>query len=57
MQDPQEVADAVWSAVHETPPRLRHLVGRDAQMIATAHRTLDFEPYEQAMRQSMGWTD
>ena len=57
MQDPQEVADAIWAAVHEPTPRLRHLVGRDAQMIATAYRAMDFEQYEQAMRQSMGWTD
>jgi hypothetical protein len=57
MQDPQEVADLVYTAVNDETPRLRYLVGRDAQMIVTAYRAMDFEQYEQAMRQSMGWTD
>jgi NAD(P)-dependent dehydrogenase (short-subunit alcohol dehydrogenase family) len=57
MQDPQEVADAIYAAVHDPQPKLRYLVGRDAHMIATAYKQLDFEQYEQAMRQTMGWTD
>ena len=57
IQDPQEVADAIYAAVHDPQPRLRYLVGRDAQMIVTAYRQLDFEQYEQAMRQTMRWTD
>ncbi len=44
-------------AVNDPQPRLRYLAGRDATMIVTAHRAMDFEQYEQAMRQSMGWTD
>jgi NAD(P)-dependent dehydrogenase (short-subunit alcohol dehydrogenase family) len=57
MQDPQEVAEVVYTAVHDPTPRLRYLVGRDAAMIATARKAMDFEQFEQAMRQSMGWTD
>jgi len=57
IQDPQEVADAIYDAVHDPKPKLRYLVGRDAQMIATAKKQLDFEQFEQAMRQTMGWTD
>jgi NAD(P)-dependent dehydrogenase (short-subunit alcohol dehydrogenase family) len=57
MQDPQEVADLVYDAVHDPTPRLRYLAGRDAEMIATAHKQMDFEQYEQAMRQSMGWRE
>jgi hypothetical protein len=26
-------------------------------MIVGAYRSMDFEQYEQAMRQTMGWTD
>jgi NAD(P)-dependent dehydrogenase (short-subunit alcohol dehydrogenase family) len=56
-QDPQEVADLIYTAVHDPQPRLRYLVGRDATMIATAYKAMDFEQYEAAMRQSMGWKD
>ena len=57
MQDPQEVADLVYTAVNDPRPRLRYLAGRDATMIATAYKAMDFEQYEQAMRQSMNWKD
>ena len=57
MQDPQEVADVVHAAVHDPQPKLRYVVGRDATMITTAYRGMDFEHYEQAMRHSMGWVD
>jgi len=57
MQDAQEVADVIYTAVNDPTPKLRYLVGRDAQMIANAYRAMDFEQYEQAMRQSMQWTD
>lgn len=57
MQDPQEVADLIHAAINDPQPKLRYLAGRDAQMIATAYRAMDFEQYEQAMRQSMQWTD
>jgi NAD(P)-dependent dehydrogenase (short-subunit alcohol dehydrogenase family) len=56
MQDAQEVADLVYTAVHDPAPRLRYLAGRDATMIAGAYKAMDFEQYEQAMRQTMQWT-
>ena len=57
MQDPREVADLVYTAVNDPQPKLRYLAGRDAQMIATAYRQLDFEQFEQAMRRSMNWVE
>ena len=57
MQDAQEVADLIYTAVNDPTPRLRYLAGRDAAMIAGAYKAMDFEGYEQAMRQTMQWTD
>jgi NAD(P)-dependent dehydrogenase (short-subunit alcohol dehydrogenase family) len=57
IQDAQEVADLIHTAVHDPQPKLRYLAGRDAHMIATAHKQMSFEQYEQAMRQTMGWSD
>jgi NAD(P)-dependent dehydrogenase (short-subunit alcohol dehydrogenase family) len=57
MQDAQEVADLVYTAVNDPKPRLRYLVGQDATMIVGAYKAMDFEQYEQAMRQTMQWTD
>ncbi len=55
--DPQEVAELIHRTVHEERPRLRYLAGADAEMIATAHKQMDFETYERAMRQSLDWFD
>lgn len=55
--DPQEVAALIYDAVHARAPRLRYLVGADATMIANAHRQLDFEGYERAMRDAIEWRD
>ena len=57
MQDPQEVANVIYGAVNAPAPRLRYLVGADAKMIVTAYKQLEFEQYEQAMRQTMDWRD
>ena len=57
MGDPQEVAELIHRAVKESVPRLRWLAGADAEMIAGAHKQMDFETYEQAMRQSLDWYD
>jgi NAD(P)-dependent dehydrogenase (short-subunit alcohol dehydrogenase family) len=57
MPDPREVADVIHHAVHDTQPRLRYLAGQDATMIAGAYKQLEFEQYEQLIRQTMGWTD
>jgi NAD(P)-dependent dehydrogenase (short-subunit alcohol dehydrogenase family) len=53
--EPQEVADLIYAAVHDPAPKLRYLAGADAHMVAGAYKSLEFEAYEQAMRQAMNW--
>lgn len=55
--DPQEVAHIIYDAVHDPQPRLRYLAGADAQLAVGAHRQLEFEQFEQAMRGAMDWWD
>lgn len=55
MGDPDEVAGLVCDVALAERPALRHLAGVDAHMIATAYRQMDFEAFEQAMRQSLDW--
>jgi hypothetical protein len=57
MGDPKDVATLIYDAVHAKEPRLRWLAGDDAKMIATAYRQMEFEAYEAAMRQTLGWND
>jgi NAD(P)-dependent dehydrogenase (short-subunit alcohol dehydrogenase family) len=57
MADPREVADLIYSAVHDPTPRLRYLAGEDAKLIATAYREMEFETYEELMRQTLDWKD
>jgi NAD(P)-dependent dehydrogenase (short-subunit alcohol dehydrogenase family) len=52
---PDEVAEIIHRAVHDPTPRLRHLAGEDAKLIASAYRSLDFEAYERAMREALDW--
>ena len=51
-QDPRMVATAIYDAVHDATPKLRYLVGSDAQLIGAVRRQTDFEGFEAAMRQS-----
>jgi len=53
--DPAEVAALIHEAAHAKAPRLRWLAGEDAKMIAAAYKQMDFEAYEAAMRQTLGW--
>jgi len=55
--DPEDVAIAIYNAVHDPEPKLRYLVGNDAKMIADVRKRLDFESFEKAMRQTMNWQD
>ncbi|MCW5892786.1 MAG: SDR family oxidoreductase [bacterium] len=55
--DPQEVADLVVRVAHDPQAPLRTLAGRDAEMIAAAHRQLSFEDYVRAMRGTLDWWD
>ena len=54
-QDPADVARAIYDAVRDETPKLRYVVGRDAQLIAAVRKQLDFEGFEQAMRQTLDW--
>jgi NAD(P)-dependent dehydrogenase (short-subunit alcohol dehydrogenase family) len=51
--DPQVVAEAIYDAVHTEQPKLRYLVGQDAEMIGGLRRQLDDEQFEQTMRQTL----
>jgi hypothetical protein len=55
--DPDEVARLICDVALAERPVLRHRAGSDAHMIATAYRQLDFEAFEQAMRQALDWWD
>jgi NAD(P)-dependent dehydrogenase (short-subunit alcohol dehydrogenase family) len=55
--DPEDVAIAIYNAVHDAEPKLRYLVGGDAQMIAGVRKQTTFEQFEAAMRQTMNWHD
>jgi acetoacetyl-CoA reductase len=56
-QDPADVATTIYAAVNDPAPKLRYLVGADAQMIAGVRKQLDFEGFEGAMRNAMDWRD
>jgi NAD(P)-dependent dehydrogenase (short-subunit alcohol dehydrogenase family) len=51
--DPQDVADMIYSSVHDEKPKLRYLVGQDAEMIGGLKKQLDDEQFEQTMRQAL----
>jgi NAD(P)-dependent dehydrogenase (short-subunit alcohol dehydrogenase family) len=51
--DPQTVADAIYDAVHTEQPKLRYLVGQDAEGIGGLRKQLDDEQFEQTMRQAL----
>jgi NAD(P)-dependent dehydrogenase (short-subunit alcohol dehydrogenase family) len=53
--DPQEVADRIYEAVHDPTPRLRYLVGADAELIVSVYRQKSFEEFEQIMRETLDW--
>ena len=55
--DASAVADAIWDAVHDPAPRLRYLVGGDAQMIAQVHREKSFEEFDATLRLALDWKD
>ena len=55
--DPQVVAEAIYNAVHDETPKLRYLVGQDAEMIGGLRRQMDDEQFEQTMRQTLDFWD
>jgi NAD(P)-dependent dehydrogenase (short-subunit alcohol dehydrogenase family) len=50
--DPQVVAEAIYDAVYDDEPKLRYLVGAEAD-VATLRRQLSDEEFEQAMRTTL----
>jgi NAD(P)-dependent dehydrogenase (short-subunit alcohol dehydrogenase family) len=55
--DPADVARTICDAVADPNPKLRYLVGGDAQLIAAVRKQMDFEGFEAAMRQTLDWHD
>jgi NAD(P)-dependent dehydrogenase (short-subunit alcohol dehydrogenase family) len=55
--DPQDVARAIVEAATTDTPKLRWLVGGDAQLIGAVRKQTDFEGFEAAMRQTLDWWD
>jgi len=55
--DPQTVALAIVDTAHAGAPKLRVPVGADADLVVGAHSSMDFESFEQAMRQVLNWYD
>ncbi len=51
--DAQIVAEAIYHAVHDEQPKLRYLVGQDAEGIGGLRRQLDDTQFEQTMRQAL----
>jgi len=51
--DPQIVAELIYDAVHDKEPKLRYLVGQDAEQIGGLRRQLDDAQFEQTMRQAL----
>ncbi len=55
--DPQTVALAIVDTAHAGAPKLQVPVGADADLVVGARSTMDFESFEQAMRQVLNWHD
>jgi NAD(P)-dependent dehydrogenase (short-subunit alcohol dehydrogenase family) len=55
--DAQDVAVKIYDAVHDKEPKLRYLVGQDAEMIGGLKRQLDDAQFEQTMRQALDFWD
>jgi NAD(P)-dependent dehydrogenase (short-subunit alcohol dehydrogenase family) len=55
--EPQDVAKTIVEAAYTDTPRLRWLVGGDAQLIGAVRKQTDFEGFEAAMRQTLDWWD
>ena len=55
--DPQVVAEAIYDAVHDEEPKLRYLVGQEAEMIGGLRKQMDDAQFEQTMRQALDFWD
>jgi len=55
--DPQAVAETIHRAVHDEKPKLRYVVGLDAEAVSAMRRQLDDDAFERAMRQALDFWD
>ena len=55
--DPQMVAEMIYHAVYDKEPKLRYLVGQDAEGIGGLKKQLDDTQFEQTMRQALNFWD
>ena len=55
--DAQQVAELIYNVAQEEKPKLRYLVGQDAEMIGGLRHQLDDEQFEQTMRQALDFWD
>ncbi|MCH7699216.1 MAG: SDR family oxidoreductase [Chloroflexi bacterium] len=55
--DAQLVAEKIYDAVNDKEPKLRYLVGQDAEMIDGLRRQLDDEQFEKTIRQALDFWD
>lgn len=54
-QDNRIVAQAICDAAYSEAPQFRRPAGADAALVTGAHKSLTFEAYENAMRQTLDW--
>lgn len=55
--DAQVVAEKIYDAVNDKEPKLRYLVGQDAEMIDGLRRQLDDEQFEKTIREALDFWD
>jgi NAD(P)-dependent dehydrogenase (short-subunit alcohol dehydrogenase family) len=53
---PEVVGEAIWQAITTDQPKLRWPVGADAELVLATRRQLEDEPFEHAMRTTLGLT-
>jgi NAD(P)-dependent dehydrogenase (short-subunit alcohol dehydrogenase family) len=55
--DASKVSELIYNVAQQEKPKLRYLVGQDAELIGGLRRQLDDEQFEQTMRQSLDFWD
>jgi len=55
--DPQLVAEKVYDAVNDPEPKMRYLVGQDAEMIGALRHQMDDQQFEHTVRQALDFWD
>jgi NAD(P)-dependent dehydrogenase (short-subunit alcohol dehydrogenase family) len=55
--NPQEVADAIFEAATTATPKFRYVAGADARAFIPAYKSMEFEPFKDAMFSRVGLAD